>query len=326
MTLCLFDPGLMDRTGDPTGNLGNLVIQQAVNREVERLFGGWDIVRLSTFWTPGPEDRRRLRSADVTLAGGTNLLNSRMNQYRQWVISLRHVPGMTRARLLGVGWWKYEEPPNLYTRIFFKFLLAEKGLHSVRDQYAEDRLKRIGYRNVVNTSCPTMWPLADARPEEFPTTKGRNVLVMLTDYSRNEECDRRLLDLLSSRYEKLYVFPQGKFDLPYLNSFRVKWQVLERNLSALNQFIASEPSFDYIGTRLHGGIHCLNHRRRSLILEVDNRAREIARDTSLPTVPRADLEGVRAWIDTPTPFRIRLPLANIERWRQQFARLTPNPT
>lgn len=321
MKLCLFDPGLMDENGPPTGNLGNLVIQQAVTREIERLFAGWEIVRLSTFWSPGPEERRHLRSADLTLAGGTNLLNSQMNRYRQLVISMRHVPGMTRARLLGVGWWKYEPPPNLFTRFFLKLLLSDGGLHSVRDSYTESMLRRIGYSNVVNTACPTMWPLADARPEEFPMQKGRHALVMLTDYSRNQESDARLLNLIGSRYEKIFVFPQGKFDLPYLESFQLRWQVVDRDFNALNRFIRDEPSFDYIGTRLHGGIHCLNHRRRALILEVDNRAKEIGRDTGLPTVPRDDLEAVRRWIDEPPPFRIRLPVANIERWRNQFAQI-----
>jgi hypothetical protein len=182
-------------------------------------------------------------------------------------------------------------------------------------------LRRIGYTNVVNTACPTMWPLADARPEEFPMQKGRHALVMLTDYSRNQESDARLLKLIGSRYEKIFVFPQGKFDLPYLESFQLNWHVVERDFNALNRFIREEPSFDYIGTRLHGGIHCLNHRRRALILEVDNRAKEIGRDTGLPTVPRDDLEAVRRWIDEPPPFRIRLPVANIERWRNQFAAL-----
>ncbi len=321
MKLCLFDPGLMDPKGIPTGNLGNLVIQQAVHREVRRAFNGWEILRLSTFWTPGPEERRQLRSADLTLAGGTNLLNSQMNRYRQWVISLRHVPGMRRAILLGVGWWKYEPPPNLFTRFFLKFLLSDSALHSVRDSYTESVLRGIGYRNVVNTACPTMWPLAEARPEQFPMQKGRHALVMLTDYSRNEESDSRLLRLVASRYEKIFVFPQGKFDLPYLQSFHLNLHIVERDYHALNRFLAEEPSFDYIGTRLHGGIHCLNHRRRALILEVDNRAREIGRDTGLPTVPRNDLESVRNWIDHPTPFQIRLPLANIERWRNELSRL-----
>lgn len=69
MKLCLFGPGLMDEKGPRTGNLGNPVIQQPVIREIERLFAGWEAVRLSTFWFPGPEERRHLRSADLTLAG-----------------------------------------------------------------------------------------------------------------------------------------------------------------------------------------------------------------------------------------------------------------
>jgi polysaccharide pyruvyl transferase WcaK-like protein len=75
---------------------------------------------------------------------------------------------------------------------------------------------------------------------------------------------------------------------------------------------------DYIGTRLHGGIFALNHGRRGLILEVDNRAKEMGKDFGLPTVVRTDLERIRAWIDRSHPFQIRLDQAAIGRWRDQF--------
>jgi polysaccharide pyruvyl transferase WcaK-like protein len=320
MKLCLYDPGIEDAQGTPAGNLGNLIIQEAVNREVNRLFSGWEIIRVSTFQNPGPELRRHLRTCDLALAGGTNLLTSEADKYRQWVISLRHILGCRRALLLGVGWWTYQGRPNLYTRLFYKLLLAGRGLHSVRDGYTADMLRGIGYRHVLNTACVTMWPLAERRPEDFPDRAADELLLMLTDYAPAVEADRRLIGLLREHYRRIHVWPQGKFDLDYLKHFAdLPLQVLDRSYAALNAFLRTGPSCDYVGTRLHGGIHCLNHGRRALILEVDNRAREIARDTGLPTAPREDLEAVRRWILAPPPIRLHLPVAEIERWRAQFA-------
>ncbi len=71
---------------------------------------------------------------------------------------------------------------------------------------------------------------------------------------------------------------------------------LEHTFDSLKKFLASGTPVDYIGTRLHGGVFCLLRGKRSLIVEVDNRATEIARDTGLPTVKRVDLETLRRWI------------------------------
>ncbi|PSB20319.1 hypothetical protein C7B65_07685 [Phormidesmis priestleyi ULC007] len=83
---------------------------------------------------------------------------------------------------------------------------------------------------------------------------------------------------------------------------------------------ASRVSFDYIGIWLHGGVKCLLNRHRSLVIVVDNRAAEIAKDTNLPTVARDDFEQITHWIETPTPTQITLNLDAIEQWRSQFRR------
>ena len=89
-------------------------------------------------------------------------------------------------------------------------------------------------------------------------------------------------------------------------------------MESLKEFLRSGPAFDYIGTRLHGGVHCLLQGRRSLILEVDNRAREIAQDTGLPTVKREDLGAIHRWMQESSRLNIRMNRAAIEKWRNQF--------
>lgn len=321
MRLCLFDPGISTHDGTPAENLGNLIIQQAVLREIHSLFEGWQIIRISTFAPPTPELRRELRNADLCIAGGTNLLTSEMNRYRQWVISPKHALGMRRTLLLGVGWWTYQRPPNLFTRIFLRLLLSGKGLHSLRDQYSVNQLAAGGYANAVNTCCPTLWPLVGAGPDQTPIRKAQDALLLLTDYDQDPEADQRLITLLNSEYRTVYFWPQGATDLQYVRQLKGNLTLLERSFDAFTHFTRNHRDFDYIGTRLHGGVHCLNQHRRSLIIEIDNRAAEIRRDTGLRTAGRKDFDAIRQWIREPAPFHIRLPVAAIDQWRAQFTNL-----
>ena len=95
--------------------------------------------------------------------------------------------------------------------------------------------------------------------------------------------------------------------------------MLERSMDALKAFLGGPTPFDYIGTRLHGGIYALLHNRRSLIIEIDNRAAEIAKDTYLPTVKRGDIDSTKAWIRAPFRPKIQIDSAAIVRWKNQFA-------
>jgi polysaccharide pyruvyl transferase WcaK-like protein len=319
--VCLFDPGTEDNRGNPSSNLGDLVIREAVEREIHSLLGKVELIRLSTHETPHSDLRRELRRSHLTLVGGSNILSSEMDKYRQWAISIRHAPSVRKAVLLGAGWWKYQDRPNIYTRIFLRLLLGRNCLHSTRDAYSKRHLESIGWRNVVNTGCPSIWPLHDKSESSFPLQKARAVLVTLTDFERNPATDQALLDLVAREYEEVFLFPQGKFDLEYLSELRVPGSILSRDFEQLRRFLKETPSLDYLGTRLHGGIFALSHGRRSLILEVDNRAREMGADWGLPTVPRDDLERIRAWIRQTLPFRISLDLDAIGKWRAQFRSL-----
>ena len=292
----LFDPGISTHDGAPPGNLGNLVIQDAVNRELNRLFADRPVVRISTFQPPELPQLQQLRGAHAIILGGTNMLTSRMREYRQWVISMRHAFRLRPTVLLGVGWWKYQSAPTLLTRAFLSITLRHGGWHSVRDEYTANMLRNVGIRNVLNTACVTMWSLIGKSPQSWPTTRGEAVLATLTDYAQSPEADQRLLNLLAEQYRNVYLWPQGAKDLEYIQTLQVpsRIQILPRTLDVVTNLLRDEPSLDYIGTRLHCGIHSLNHGRRTLILEVDNRATEISRDTNLPTCARDDFAASRA--------------------------------
>ena len=76
---------------------------------------------------------------------------------------------------------------------------------------------------------------------------------------------------------------------------------------------------DYVGTRLHAGIHALNHKIRSIILAVDNRATEMGRDVNLPVIQRSEIsETLEKKIQSEFATEIQLKQENIERFKAQF--------
>lgn len=318
MNIVLLNPGIEDHEGHPSSNLGDLIIEEAVIRELSRIFC---IKPLNTFssqeYLKG-EHMRTIAYSDLTFLGGTNLLSSNMNCYRQWKINLMDSLIVNGIILFGVGWWQYQAAPNLYTKLLLKSTLSHRYLHSVRDSYTEQQMKLAGFKNLLNTGCPTMWPLINLKSKDFPFTKASNVLLMLTDYAKNPDLDKKLIELLHQKYETVFVWSQGRNDLEYVSSFNKSLQILDHSLDALNTFLLSDIHFDYIGTRLHGGIKCLLAKKRSLIIEVDNRAKEIAKDTNLPTCERNNLDYILNWIDKPFLFDIKLNVQNIKAWQKQF--------
>lgn len=319
MKIALFDPGIEDHRDTPSSNLGDLIIQEAVDRELRRLFHRAPDVRITTQTRPTSAHLRAVRGCDWLFVGGTNLLSSHVRTYRQWQLTLGDALRIRRAILLGVGWWQYQDDADLASRWLWKSALSWRHVHSVRDEYSVSKLRALGLRRVLNTGCPTMWPLADWDASRHPRTKADAVLLMLTDYKPDPPADAALGRLLGRHYRTVYYWPQGRHDLAYQGQLGFPVTALPHSLPALDELLRSPGSLDYVGTRLHGGVRCLLAGRRALILGVDNRAAEIARDTGLEVVPRADLAAVERWLPGSPPPTIRLPLEAIGTWRAQFA-------
>ena len=330
MTIGLLDPGLETHDGALSSNLGDVIIQRAVTRELRALFGDEPLYTCSTQEFLGREQRRQLAACRHVFVGGSNLLSSNMLDaqrdnppgmplfYRQWLLSPFDVAHLRHAVLFGVGWWQYQRPAGLFTRWLLRAALSGRVAHSVRDNYTAEMLRAAGIARVLNTGCPTMWPLADLPADAIPTAKADDALVMLTDYNRVPDADRALIELLGKKYRRLYLWPEGRADVEYVAELGVAATMLEHRFDAFDEFVRTHPSFDYVGTRLHGGIYCLLHRRRALVLGIDNRAREIAKDTGLPTADRSDVAAIERWIDAAQPTTISMPTRAIAEWRSQF--------
>jgi hypothetical protein len=317
--VCLLDPSITSRDCLAPGNLGDQIIRQAVMRELRELLPNFQWVSVPTQMPLTADELELAAGSDLLIVGGTNLLSSHMQQYRQWHISPAEAVRLHRVVLMGVGWWQYQDEPDAYTRSVLLSALSPRLPQSVRDNYTSQKLCGIGMTNVVNTGCPTMWRLTPDLLEIIPTSKADDVLLMLTDYNKNRPVDRQLLDLLFSQYKRVYFWPQGSGDARYLAEFSNAPIVLDRSLAGLEQLLLRPEPIDYIGTRLHGGIKCLEHGRRSLVLGIDNRAAEIAGDTGLPVVARSDLDSLRTWIAGSKPIRLTINRAAVEKWKRELS-------
>jgi polysaccharide pyruvyl transferase WcaK-like protein len=316
MSLTLFDPAILDEQGNASKNLGDLIISKAVKRELKLLFPDSEIQSLHTHTPIKTEILKAACKNEFLFVGGTNLLGTR----HQWKLSPLQSFIISRAILLGVGWMSDETSSSkLLYKLFLKNLLSSRSIHSVRDNHTKRKLESLGIKKVINTSCPTMWPFAEIDSKShIPSSKSQNVLFTLTDYRKSQALDIQLFELLKENYEKTFFWPQGSRDLSYIKKIGADVHIIGTNIQDFENFVCSDLKFDYVGTRLHAGIYCLLHRRRSLIIEVDNRAREIAKDTGLPTCSRSDFEAIRAWINSSCATRIQMDEAAIKEWRSQF--------
>jgi hypothetical protein len=323
MGVLLFDPALGDNKGTLNSNLGDIIISQAVTSELKSLFPKEEIVSVSSHAVPGDAEVEKIKNARHRIVGGTNLLSSDMRNGGQWGLRGK-VMASNPAILCGVGWQQYQPSVKWSTRMLLKLVLSRSFTHSVRDDYTRKKLATCGIWNVVNTSCPTLWGLAGQRRIVNGQKPARNVLLLLTDYRQDQEADKFLVSLLFENYQTIYFWPQGEMDLSYLLTLipdkTSKLVVLERTMAALDTCLATVADLDYVGTRLHGGVRCIIAGKRSLIIKVDNRATEVAKETGLPALDRTDTVNIDKWVKTGWKSEIWVDEKPINRWRQQFAK------
>jgi polysaccharide pyruvyl transferase WcaK-like protein len=302
-------------------NIGDFIIMEAVKTEVSMLFTDDMIFQSLTHDKISKSTYQLNKISDFTFIGGTNLLSSNMNSYNQWKINLIDGFFLKNIILLGVGWWQYQDNPNLYTQLLLKKVLHSEILHSVRDSYTEKMLRKMGFKNVINTGCPTMWTLTKKHCQTIPIEKSDNVVFTLTDYNRDIVRDQKLINILSKKYNKLYFWPQGSEDLQYFNSFSGihSITILGGNLNAYNTLLESKKSsLDYVGTRLHAGIRALQKQRRTIIIGIDNRSYEKSRDFNLKVFPREKIDELDKIIDVNFSTNIIINEDNINVWKGQF--------
>ena len=206
-----------------------------------------------------------------------------------------------------------------YTGWLLRRVLHPTALHSVRDSQAQRMLAAIGITNTITTGCPTLWNWSPEACATLPRTRAEAVVTTLNTYIPDRAADARLIETLRARYNTVHAWVQTAEDHDWLRSFGDDIRILEPSLAAYDRLLTSAPSLDYVGNRLHGGIRALQHGRRAIIIEIDNRAQEMVRDFQLPTVARTDIARLEAMIDSDLAIAVTPPTDAITRWKTTLA-------
>jgi Polysaccharide pyruvyl transferase len=301
-------------------NLGNWIIMDAVYLHLYEMFSNDFFFKI-----PNIEITKHtlnyLSTSDRIFFGGTNALSSKMESYKQLGFNLLNCHKIKDVTLMGVGWWQYQNiKTSRYTKYILSKTLSPQYFHSVRDNYTKNKLNDIGFKNVINTGCPTLWNFTKQHCVSIPKYKTDNVILTLTDYNQDFVRDKRLIEILLKNYSKIYFWVQGKGDYDYIKTLVAEnfYEIIPPYLDAFDDFLKNN-TVDYIGTRLHAGIRALQYKRRSLILSVDNRAAEMAKDFNLPVIQRDNIETIEhQFILSEYTTDINIPFQDIYKWKNQF--------
>jgi hypothetical protein len=292
-----------------TWNLGDEIIMQAVNDVIHEIFPDARVFRLPSHDALSRQSYYFLRQSDLCLIGGTNVLAS-----KGWRLRWRDSIFLKNAICFGVTWGGIHPRPSFRDRVLLRRVLDGGQIHSVRDQYTKNLLDQIGVAS-MSTSCPTMWMLTPEHCAAVPQVKANNALFTLTAYRCEPVADRAMIDTLKKHYQTLYFFPQMHGDYAYFQDLNIPGvRVIGPNLRAYDEFLANE-DVDYVGSRLHGGIRALQFKKRTLVIGIDHRSAEIARDTGLPVLRRTEMKELETWVEGNAPTRIDLPTENITNWK-----------
>ncbi|WP_069385813.1 polysaccharide pyruvyl transferase family protein [Cellulosimicrobium cellulans] len=300
--------------GAASTNVGDRIISESVDAELVTPLrsAGRDVERVPMHGTPSATDRAALRAAEAVVACGTNLLSDHMRFRRAWHWPAEDVE-LCRGRLtfLGVGWWQYQRAGVDPVSAAWLRSLAGSTPWAVRDEYSLAKLRRARVP-AVHTSCPTLWRV---EKQVLPADE-RRVVVTFTDYSQDPLADARLVRDLAERFDEILFWPQGPGDPAYVEQVRGGiGAVLGPGLDDFDA-VLDEPGTAYVGLRLHGGIRAMQKGVPSLVLSIDNRAREIARSVGLRAPSRHAVHAYREDLSSGEAVALAVPRDTVDRWRR----------
>ena len=303
-----------------TDNIGDNIIMHYCNKLLAPLLDGKEVYNIPTHRFLSKEELEYVKSAKVAIVCGTNFLSHNLEVKSIWKFksNMLTIPNII---LLAVGSDGIDKA-NFYSRKAYYSIFNNGFCHSVRDSHTYNLLQSCGVGNVINTGCVTTWGLTNTK-DSIPKEKGQSVIFSITGYYNYSEYDKYLVECLRSNYKKLFFWPQGDMDLEYLNTFvdLSDITILERNLDCFEKCLEQE-KIDYVGSRLHGGIHALNHGKRTIIISVDNRASDMREDLNLPVISIYDVkEKLNSMINDSWETEIKINQSVIDSWKEEIKRI-----
>lgn len=315
-TIIVFDPA------SGSTNLGDAIILDAIEQELKKISNDAFIARVSLHQKPTEKQIRTCNAADLVIIAGSNMLRGKfslLSRRNHWQLTLLNAFRLKNLILFGPGWSHPSHKIGYTGRFIYKRILSKTENHSVRDQFTKHQMNLLGFSNVLNTSCPTMWQLTPDRIRDVPQQKAKNVVTTVTDYRKSPKQDQLLINTLLNNYDNVYIWPQGMGDAGYLRELDTTGtKIIPPSLKQYDKLLTSNIDLDYVGTRLHGGIRALQKARRCLIISVDQRAEEIGSDTGLPIFGRENIDQLSVNINRNITSNLDLPWREIQAFRDQI--------
>lgn len=256
-------------------------------------------------------------NAKYKFVGGSNLLTMDMlTHFPQWNINLFNYGPLQGSVLVGVGAGKGKRI-NTYTKMLYKKVLSHEYIHSVRDERTKKFLEEMGFK-AMNTGCASLWSLTPEFCKEIPIKKSESVIFTLTHHAKDLKKDQLLIDIMNKNYKNVYFWIQDVDDLRYF-----------KTLNNIDNIIVVPPSVDeyekvlntdvdYIGTRLHGGIFAMRHKKRAIIISIDERAKGMSETYNINTIHRNDFNDLEKLINSEIITDVNVDFNKVNMWLKQF--------
>lgn len=319
---------LLFNTSYGTQNLGDFIINEAIRDEMSDILKGNFIVnygthnpilRITQHLKPNPISDY-CKKADLKFLCGTNLFAKSLDCLTpNFNINLYDAKCYKDSISIGCGMGDNSNKITLRTKKIYKKILSNDIIHSVRDEKTKKTLEELG-KKVINTGCPTLWKLTEDFCRQIPKEKANNVIFTLTDYMQNSEIDQKLIDILVENYKNVYFWVQGSEDYDYYMQFKntSSIKVIPPSLDEYKKVLGDE-DIEYVGTRLHAGIQAMRLKKRSIIIIVDNRARDMKNTYGLVTIERARInQELNKKINSTFETKIKINETAIKKWKKQF--------
>lgn len=311
-------------------NKGDDIIMECTRKELAPLLDNSFELTLPTHVSPfhwyqvwrNSLSVQTFRNCKYKFVGGSNILiPNLLTHFPQWNINLFNYQPLKGSILVGVGAGVGAEGKiGWYTKYVYQHLLNRDFYHSARDERSREYMERLGLK-AINTGCVTMWMLTPEFCATIPSKKSNRVVLTFTasDNLQNLEKDQYVLDTLLRNYDEVYFWPQGIRDYDYfhrLNNIETV-HVLQASKQAYDDFLTNNDT-DYVGTRLHGGIYAMRHRRRAIIIAIDERAKAINAKNHLNCIDYDNLKDLETMIASKFETNIIMDYDAIRHWKSQF--------
>ena len=310
-----------------TSNVGDHIIMECVERELAPILTNSFVFRLPTH-VPAFHSYavwknsfavQNYATCDYKFVGGSNILAKDMRtHYPQWNVNTFNCKPLEGSVCVGVGAGAGGHTDS-YTTHLYRKILSHSFYHSVRDERSKHYIEDILGLKAINTGCVTMWALTPEFCAQIPTRKADNVVFTLNAKSQADQRDQMLVDTLKREYGHVSFWIQGDKDEAYFNMFSNTdgIEIIPPHKAAY-EAVLLRSNIEYVGTRLHGGIYALRHKRRAIIISIDERAQSISADTGLVTIEKDALDSLTSLINSEFETKLDIPFDEIARWKAQF--------